>query len=324
VDTSGGFTHAALVFDSDDVLRDRLVPQLRDALARDEHLLLVVGARAERVLRAELGAAASAVEWADQQLYHQRLGFTVEGFRRYVAGKNAEGRVVRLVAEPDIAPSGPVDREAAYLAYESMCNETFASLRATVLCLWDSGKHSTIVIEGVRSTHPFVLERHGRRPSPGYVPPQDYLAGRDAIVLADPPATREVRELVVEGYTRLAQMRREVRERAERLGFDGRGSVDVITAVNEVATNALQHGRPPVRVRLWHELDTLVVQVDDTGTTPIPPRAGYRCPAGDELHSHGLWVARQLADVLTVHTGPYGTSVRLYFPRVLTHVPSSY
>jgi hypothetical protein len=38
------------------------------------------------------------------------------------------------------------------------------------------------------------------------------------------------------------------------------------------------------------------------------PTAGY-----------GLWLARQLADVLTTHTDSGVTSVRLYFPHDLTH-----
>ena len=93
----------------------------------------------------------------------------------------------------------------------------------------------------------------------------------------------------------------------------------MVIAVAEVATNGLVHGLPPVRVRAWGQGDTLVVQVDDAAGRPLPPLAGYVPPGTDPDAGRGLWLARQLADVVSVHTEGRTTSVRLHFPHEVTH-----
>ena len=60
------------------------------------------------------------------------------------------------------------------------------------------------------------------------------------------------------------------------------------------------------------------MQVDDRGGRPIPPDAGYH-PPDRACNGLGMWLARQLADVLTTHTSLNRTSVRLHFPYGVTH-----
>ena len=62
----------------------------------------------------------------------------------------------------------------------------------------------------------------------------------------------------------------------------------------------------------------LVVDVEDRGGRPIPDESGYRPPV-THADSAGLWVARQLADVLLTDTSVGRTAVRLYFPYAVTH-----
>jgi anti-sigma regulatory factor (Ser/Thr protein kinase) len=92
----------------------------------------------------------------------------------------------------------------------------------------------------------------------------------------------------------------------------------VLAAVSEVVANGLRHGRPPVRLRAWNHDTTLVVHVDDHGGRPIPAEAGYRPPTSP-VDSAGLWIARQLADVLLTRTDNGQTAVRMYFPYAVTH-----
>jgi anti-sigma regulatory factor (Ser/Thr protein kinase) len=56
------------------------------------------------------------------------------------------------------------------------------------------------------------------------------------------------------------------------------------------------------------------VQVHDRGLTPIPATAGYHRPPREANRGYGLWVARQLADVVTTHTDRDGTTITLDFP----------
>jgi anti-sigma regulatory factor (Ser/Thr protein kinase) len=116
----------------------------------------------------------------------------------------------------------------------------------------------------------------------------------------------------------LPTLRTRLRDWAYRNGFASSATLDVLLAVNEVAANAFVHGQPPVQVSVWRRQGTLVVQVDDHGGTPLPAWAGYQRPGKHQERHYGLWLARQLADVVQTHTADAITSVRLYFPYQLT------
>ena len=89
---------------------------------------------------------------------------------------------------------------------------------------------------------------------------------------------------------------------------------DVMIAIGEAVTNAVEHGTPPVRVRAWTADGLARVRVHDHGTTPIPATAGYRRPHHEFDRGYGLWVARQLADVVTTYSDRAGTTIALDFP----------
>jgi anti-sigma regulatory factor (Ser/Thr protein kinase) len=88
----------------------------------------------------------------------------------------------------------------------------------------------------------------------------------------------------------------------------------VVIAVGEAVTNALEHGAPPVRVRAWTTDGLARVHVHDRGSRSIPATAGYHRPTPEFDRGYGLWVARQLADVVTTHPDHTGTTIVLDFP----------
>ncbi|SFP03447.1 Anti-sigma regulatory factor (Ser/Thr protein kinase) [Amycolatopsis arida] len=320
---STGFVHNVLVVDSDQALRERLLPALRRSLAAGESVLMVVGPHTERIVRDALGTDAARLEWGDPSAIYQRLGFAFATFRRRLAEEHARGRVLHVVAEPDVrtdlAPDAPVDRAAAYLSYEAICNEAFARYGCPVTCLWDSRSHPTLVIEGARALHPHELGPSGPFPNPDFVPPESYLAGRNQVALEPPPTSVDL-DLALYDVPELAGLRARAREWARGHGFDRAAAEDVVIATGEVATNGLLHGAPPARVRCWRRSDTLVVQVDDARGVPLPPTAGYQPPDDTQPGGRGMWIARQLADVVTTHTVPGTvTTVRMYFPHARTH-----
>jgi anti-sigma regulatory factor (Ser/Thr protein kinase) len=83
------------------------------------------------------------------------------------------------------------------------------------------------------------------------------------------------------------------RERADRLAV----------AVNEIATNALVHGRPPATLRIRRERDRLVCEVSDRGAGIKDALAGRLRPSPDALGGRGLWLARQLCDEVEIRHG---------------------
>lgn len=108
----------------------------------------------------------------------------------------------------------------------------------------------------------------------------------------------------------IARVRQAVREIAERHGFGERAG-DLVLALDEIVANAQEHGRAPVAVRAWTD-GRLVIEVTDVGNgfdrgevwsthppTPFGPRG------------RGLWIARQLADLVNVTVDADGTRVRL-------------
>ncbi len=83
-------------------------------------------------------------------------------------------------------------------------------------------------------------------------------------------------------------------------------------AADEAATDALQHGHPPVRVRAWAVPTGVRVRVDgrsDGGT----PAAGHRAVTEDWT-GKGLLAARSVADTVRVATVDGTTSMSMEFP----------
>lgn len=317
--TRGRFEHTALIIDSDDTLERLLVPVLLEHADSGEPVLIVVSPETEAALRARLGADAGELQWGDTSAFYQRLGFAYEAFRRYLYQQHAAGRSVHVIAEPNIPTdlNAPVDRVAAYLSYESICNDVYAEYGCPVTCLWDSRRHPTLVIEGVRSIHDHELTDQGKQANHTFVPAQAYLAGRADAPMPPAPAATDV-DLTLSALTELDPTRAVVADWARGHGFSAPATGQVVTAVNEIITNALQHGLPLARLRTWHHSGTLVVQVDDRGGRPIAADAGYRPPSRAATGT-GLWIARQFADIVLTESTRGRTSVRLYFPYAVTH-----
>ncbi|WP_319460520.1 ATP-binding protein [Micromonospora sp. RTP1Z1] len=317
------FVHAALIVDSDDTLRSRLVPALRRSIAAHERVYLLVGAHVERVVRDALGALADRLEWGERASFHLRLGFAYERLRRYLASQHAAGSRVHVITEPDVSadpgPDAPVDRATAHLSYESACGDEYAEYGCAVTCLWDSRRHPTVLIKSVRDLHNHELTESGCQPNAGHVASADYLRARSEIPLEAAPTVVDL-DIGLVDLDQLTPLRGALRGWAEGRSFDADATGDVVVAVTEVATNGLVHGALPVRLRGWHHRDMLIVQVDDSGGRRIPPAAGFHRPgSADRVGGRGLWLARQLADVVTLHSGERSSSIRLHFPHAGTH-----
>ena len=108
----------------------------------------------------------------------------------------------------------------------------------------------------------------------------------------------------------IAEVRTALRGMALRAGFADRAG-DLVLALDEVIANAQEHGCPPIEVRAWAD-GRLVVEVSDAGagfdrarvwSTHPPPPLGRR--------GRGLWIIRQLTDLVTIRSDEGGTTVRI-------------
>jgi anti-sigma regulatory factor (Ser/Thr protein kinase) len=126
----------------------------------------------------------------------------------------------------------------------------------------------------------------------------------------------------------LHALRAKVLVHACRAGLSESRAMDVVLAVHELAANAIRHGAGVGRLRVWNLVRELCCQVDDGD----PPRSEgpARHPAGSatsvaDAHAktlansmssapgHGLWLARQVADRISMVSGPGGTRVIVAF-----------
>jgi anti-sigma regulatory factor (Ser/Thr protein kinase) len=315
-----GTAHTALIIDSDDELLTVLLPELRRSARRYDETLLVVGKDTRTALAEHIDELDGTLSWGDPSAFYQRLGFAYEGFRRYLAEQHTAGRRVLVVAEPDLAGGVDADRAAAYLAYEAVCNETYTPYGGAVTCIWDQRHHAAPVFDGVRATHRYLLTATGPVRSPSYLDPERYLTERHDQSLPAAPADVD-QEVVLAEVGDLSRLRSVLHPWADEHHFAAEPADDVVLATVEIAANGLRHGAAPVRVRAWHHHDTLIVQCDDSAGSPIPAAAGYRHPrlADAAPGGRGLWLARQLADVVITDSVPGRTSVRLHFPYEVMH-----
>jgi anti-sigma regulatory factor (Ser/Thr protein kinase) len=308
----GAVLHAAAVYDSEASLRERVTPFLRAGVDRGEAILAIVPASAEEVLRSALDSDGDRVRWQEPGLSHQRLGAVFETFRGFFADRQRAGQPARLLTENDL--NGDSDRLAAYLRLEAVSTEAFRPYGYTWACLYDLRRHPPDMLASIGQVHPQLITDDGHTvPSTTYIDPTAYLVGHPGPVSAAPePAELDI-ELTEPAD--LPAMRHRLRTATTRMGMSNDEVDLVLIAVSEVVTNGLQHGRSPCRMRTWAANRVLHVRVDDHGHSPELAAAGYwrpTSPTGDRM---GLWVARQLADVVHTQTRPNGTMVELQFRR---------
>ncbi len=294
------YGHGLLVHRDDDELVEGTRTFVRQGLASGGHV--VVHGPEDRVdtLRDALGA-------------HPRLtyGFDEDA---YLAPTRALFGYQKLLAEsPDPAAfwvTGPVPlghdsaARSAWARYESAVDEALCAYPFRALCTYDARTRPAPVLAAARATHPTISDGETDRPNLEYVDPSAFLAHPLAEVPGPPGSPPSVATSLMR-LDDLARARHLLRASARRSSAVSRQAFHTLfVAVHEVVVNGLVHGRPPVHVRLWTELDTLTCQVVDSGPGLLDPMAGYHRP--DLSGSRGLWVARQFVDDLLIGPAPGG------------------
>jgi anti-sigma regulatory factor (Ser/Thr protein kinase) len=112
----------------------------------------------------------------------------------------------------------------------------------------------------------------------------------------------------------LHRLREMVAQASRAVGLSRLRTENLILAVNEIATNAIQHaGGGSVVVE--HDDAMVAVEVRDHGPG-LPVDQPTAPPGADAEGGRGLWLARRLCRGLSVASGPAGVTVRLNMSRV--------
>ncbi|MGC4897219.1 anti-sigma factor RsbA family regulatory protein [Micromonospora sp. DT31] len=301
-----GYFHEALVYDSDEELLAVVVPFLRDGAAAGEPTAVNLSERHTDLVRRALptGAGVTFLPVADGRA---RPAVALRACRDLLASWVAAGASqIRLVGElPPVMLGATWDWWARY---ESAINQAYGEFPLWGICAYNRRRAPAHVLADVARTHPLMARPDGGHEATGlYTEPETYLAECRPAPLDPVQRSTPLVELV---DPTPAHARAAVRGADQGL-LTSDGLDDLVMAVSEVVSNALRHGEPPVRMRLWRAADRIVVTVHDRGDGPKDPYAGL-LPAGDGSDGGlGLWISHQSCDHVTQLRGTDGFTIRL-------------
>ncbi|MEV4508130.1 sensor histidine kinase [Dactylosporangium sp. NPDC049525] len=303
--------HQALLFDSPEQFLATAVPFITEGVHRGDTVLAVTSSDNTRRLREQLNGAEDQVTFLEPAGWFDSPGRTLDAHHRRIDALASDSAFLRVIGEPVWA--GRDDLETSeWGRYESIVNVALADSRAWVMCGYDSSALADTIVADARRTHPRLAVGTASEISADFTEPASYYASRDT-PLTPYPATG-VEWIPI--HPDLAPVRQFVAEHAPRLGVDVDRVDDYILAVNEIATNVLRHGGGKGEARMWATDRRVVCEITDTGTATGNFLGFLRADPHSE-RGHGLWIARQICDLLEMRTGPSGTTVRLHLRRVV-------
>ena len=307
--TTRSYLHDALLYDDRAQLVDVAVPFLLDGLAAGDAAVIAAGAGTSSVLRDALGNDPRVHILERGDVYRARTPTASTTFRQVADERSGpDRRRVRVVGEVDF---GATERDwLEWMRYESVINKALADWPLWGLCVFDTQSLPEPVLESARHTHTCVVTPDGRTPNADFVPPADYL--RQLPVPVDPLEATPPR-LWARDVSDFIGLRHAVATELATVGAPRDIVEDYLLAVDEMTSNAVRHGKPPVSLRLWIGDDRIVCSIDDRGPGLADPFAGYGPAHGEDLSrgGMGLWLARQLCDHVDLSADDDGARVRL-------------
>jgi anti-sigma regulatory factor (Ser/Thr protein kinase) len=223
--------------------------------------------------------------------------------------------------------------------YEAAVNRAYAEFPLWGLCAYDTRITPDPVLDDVARTHPHLATADGRWVNPRYQDPAEFLTRRPPsqadpvetgsspvidLIDSTPAAARDavhtastirpdtvVRPDPAAPSTIHVEAPQPVTPQRETPQLDPTDIEHLVFAVSEAVTNAVTHGRPPVRFRMWTAPDRIVARVTDRGAGPADPFVGL-LPVTDTCSAGlGLWLTHQLCSHVTLDTTDDGFTIRL-------------
>ena len=295
--------HEALAYAAPGELAARLAVLVEAAVVAGDPVMVVLEDATQQRLHTELGPAAHGVRFLDPAAVH-----TVPGFTTAVRWTRTSRRAVVPESRAMIVTQQLLDLPGCGPGYWTrLCaglEVAGVGLPLTVLCAF---LDEPVGWARVRQTHQVLGTDRGSGPNPDYREPQD-------VVREHPPPPRSelgppTAELAFRA-TDLGMLRHLTSEIGGRGGLAAERVADAVLAVNELASNSVEHGPGTGQLRLWTNGGPwLLAEVSDRGRlTELFP--GMVHPSTSGARGRGLWLASELCDVMEVWAED-GTVVRL-------------
>ncbi|MFF1703197.1 anti-sigma factor RsbA family regulatory protein [Streptomyces sp. NPDC058251] len=300
------FVHPALFYRGDREYVEGTARFVSDGVAAGEPVAVAVPPSRLELIKAELGSRAADVRWIDMTRAGRNPGRIIPAVLRAFADAHPVGHV-RIIGEP-IWDGRTATEYPACVQHEALINEAFRGRDVTILCPYDARALSHDVIADAHATHPVVIDGGRQTVSDAY-DPERVLAHYNE-TLRHPPGAATVRfDAALLPAARDAAMCA-ARER----GMSGARLQDLNLVVAELTTNSVVHGGGSGTLRVWAESEQIVCEVRDEGCL-TDPLAGRRPARPEQIGGRGLLLVHFLSDLVRVHTGASGTTVRSYLGR---------
>ncbi|MEV5428987.1 sensor histidine kinase [Streptomyces sp. NPDC052701] len=303
------FIHPALFYRDEQEYLDTTVPFVREGLAAGEPVAVAVPGDNLRLVRDALGEQAGEVRLLDMREAGRNPGRIIPGVLRAFADAQPPGRRVRIIGEPVWA--GRSDTEyPACVQHEALINAAFRGRTVTILCPYDVRRLPGHVLTDAHATHPTVIPSGTRheRDSAAYAP-DDVVARYNRPL----PVVPDALTFPFDSET-LTRARHVATGEGARLGLTGVKLEDLAIATAELTTNSVVHAGGSGTLRVWPEDGYVVCEVRDKGRL-ADPLAGRRPVPRDQRGGRGLLLVNLVADLVRLHTGADGTTVRCWFAR---------
>jgi len=329
-----GYLHEAVLYESDEEFLGVVVPFLQEGVAVGEPCLVALRASTTGLVRAAVGDTSGLTFFDDR---YDRPASVIRSnrdlFTAHLANGASQIRVASEVPHPGVG--APWD---GWARYEAAINHAYADFPLWGLCAYDTRITPDPVLDDVARTHPHLAAAEGHRVNPRYQDPAEFLARRP-LSQADPmetafPPTIELTDPTPAAARYAARTASTIQPDTlrpdpaapsaiqakaaqpatpqwETPQLDPTDIEHLVFAVSEAVTNAVTHGRPPVRVRLWTAQDRIVATVTDRGDGPTDPFAGLLPVSNTSPGGLGLWLTHQLCSHVTLDTTDDGFTLRL-------------
>jgi anti-sigma regulatory factor (Ser/Thr protein kinase) len=306
------FRHEALLYSGWAEFVAGTVPFIRGGLEAGEPVLVVESSAKIDVLRMALGDDASEVLFADMGEVGSNPARIIPAWHDFVTRHGDSGRRLRGIGEP-IWKGRSDDELIECQRHESLLNVAFGrGLPWWLMCPYDMENLDEAVIDEARRSHEYITERaSGNKRSEMFRGLEASGAPFDAPL---PEPGTSIRHLTFSSED-LVSVRQLVSRHARAARLAPARADELVTAVNEVATNSVRHGGGSGSLRLWQDRSSMVCEIRDKGRFHKPLVDRER-PLRDIAAPRGLWLANQLCDLVQIRSLPEGTVVRLHKRRL--------
>jgi anti-sigma regulatory factor (Ser/Thr protein kinase) len=303
------FRHLAVVHHGVEDLLDTLGPLLRAAVFRGDLVWAAVDDDTRDAIEARLGTASFGFVFGEPGQPYSYSGQTTAARRAdRLRDMIGHGRSALILSDAATV-GGAVDDPDSWSVVDASCNLALTGLPVTLICVCDAGRSSEDTERSLYWNHPELLLAAGVSPNPRYRAPADVLASTPAPPApALGPPTRE--QQFANGTTTLRGIRAWTTRHGFEAGLDQGRVEGLVLAVCELVSNSIEHGAGYGTLSWWVRPGRVVAQVHDPGHMgAITP--GLRRPDARSVRGRGVWLARQLCDVLHLWTAVDGTRARL-------------